>query len=68
MRASEIRDLTIEEIQARLKDEQEKLARLQLNHAVSAIEKPSDLRYNRRMIARLKTILSERQQLAATEQ
>ena len=60
MKASEIRDLTTEEITARLKDETDKLLRLRLNHAVSAIERPSDIQTTRKTIARLKTILTER--------
>ena len=61
MKSSEIRDLTTDEIKARLKDEREKLLRLRLNHAVSAIEIPSDIQHTRRSIARLLTILTERQ-------
>jgi large subunit ribosomal protein L29 len=60
MRASEIRDLTTEELQARIKDERDKLLRLRLNHAVSSIENPSDIKNSRRTIARLETILRER--------
>lgn len=61
MRASEIRDLTTEELQARINDERDKLLRLRLNHAVSAIENPSDIKNSRRAIARLETILRERE-------
>ena len=61
MKASEIRDLTTEEVQARLKDEREKLLRLRLNHAVSAIEIPADIQHTRRSVARLITILKERE-------
>ena len=60
MKASEIRDLTTEELQARIKDERDKLLRFRLNHAVSAIENPSDIKNSRRSIARLETILRER--------
>ncbi len=60
MKAKEIRDLTTGEIAARIKEEQEKLLRLRLNHAVSAIESPSQIRAIRREIARLKTIVRER--------
>ncbi|MDP5171667.1 MAG: 50S ribosomal protein L29 [Bacteroidia bacterium] len=61
MKANEIRDLTTGEIVARIKEEQEKLLRLRLNHAVSAIESPSEIRAVRREIARLTTIVRERQ-------
>jgi large subunit ribosomal protein L29 len=62
MKASEIRDLTTEEINARVKDEREHLLKLRLNHAVSAIERPSDIQQSRKLIARLETILTERNQ------
>ncbi|RMG30028.1 MAG: 50S ribosomal protein L29 [Bacteroidetes bacterium] len=61
MKAKEIRDLTTEEIRARLKDERGKLLRLRLNHAVSSIESPSEIQQTRRGIARLLTILRERE-------
>ncbi len=61
MKTSEIRDLTLEEIQARIKEDQEDLMRLRLNHAVSSIERPSEIQQLRRTIARLKTILRERE-------
>ena len=60
MKAKEIRDLSLQEIEARLKEEQDQLLRLRLNHAVSSIENPSEIRESRRTIARLKTILAER--------
>ncbi|GAB4404719.1 MAG: 50S ribosomal protein L29 [Bacteroidia bacterium] len=60
MKSNEIRELSTAEIQARIKDERDALLRLRLNHAVSAIETPSDIRYARKTIARLKTILRER--------
>ena len=61
MKASEIRELTTDEIIARLKDENDTMLKLRLNHAVSAIERPSDIRDALHNIARLKTILRERQ-------
>ncbi len=61
MKVGDIRELTTEEIIARIKDESENLTRLRLNHAVSSVERPSDIRELRRTIARLKTILRERE-------
>jgi len=61
MKAKEITDLTTQEIEARIVDEKDKLHRLRLKHAVSAIESPSDIRDSRRTLARLSTILRERQ-------
>jgi large subunit ribosomal protein L29 len=61
MKIKDIRELTTPELRARLKDEKDKLVRMQLNHAVSAIERPSDLRQSRKNIARLLTVLRERE-------
>ncbi len=61
MKAKEIRDLTTEEIIARLKDEKEQLLKLKLNHAVSSIENPTKIRDARKTVARLNTILTQRQ-------
>ena len=66
MKAKEIRDLTTQEIIARLKSEGDKLLKLRLNHAVSSIESPSEIRETRKTIARLKTIFTERQQAEKT--
>ncbi len=63
MKVSNIRDLTTEEIVVRISEESENLTRLRLNHAVSAVERPSDIRELKRTIARLKTILQERELL-----
>jgi large subunit ribosomal protein L29 len=61
MTAKEIRDLTDEEIVARIKEDQEELLRVRLNHAISSIERPSEIQRLRRTIARLSTILRERE-------
>ena len=61
MKAKEIRDLTTQEIVARLVEERDKLLKLRLNHAVSSIESPSEIREARKTLARLNTILRERQ-------
>ncbi|MDX1909133.1 MAG: 50S ribosomal protein L29 [Bacteroidia bacterium] len=61
MNVQEIRELSTTEIVTRIKEEQDKLLRLRLNHAVSAIENPSQIRESRKTIARLYTIMRERQ-------
>ncbi len=61
MKTSEIKELTNKEIVERLQVEKENLVRLKLNHAVSPLENPLKLRENKQTIARLKTILRERE-------
>jgi large subunit ribosomal protein L29 len=67
MRAEEIRDLTDEEIQARLAELAEERFRLRMRAATQTLEDPLRLRALRKDVARLKTILRQRQ-LAATQQ
>ena len=61
MKISEIKELTSQEIVERLQVEKENLVRLRLNHAVSPLENPNKLRESKQSIARLKTILRERE-------
>jgi len=61
MNSQEIRELTNAEIIEKIKETQNALTRLKLNHAVSAIESPAAIRSNRRAIARMKTILTQQQ-------
>ena len=64
MKAKESRELSDVDIFANLRDAQAKLNKLQVNHAVTALEDASSIRNTRRDIARLKTILTERQKAA----
>ena len=67
MDPGEIRDLSEEEIETRIDEEQEQLEQLRFQHAVAHLENPSVLRQKRRLIARLKTILNEKRQAEAQE-
>ncbi len=63
MKAKEIRELSVTEIQQRILDEQESLQQLNFQHAIADIQNPMQLRHSRRLVARLQTIL--KQKLAA---
>ncbi len=65
MLASEIRDMTEFGIQTRINELEEERFRLKFRSATEPLENPLRLRTIRRDIARLKTILRERQ-LAAS--
>ena len=60
MKVSEIKDLTIAELQERISTEKEKLLHMKLNHSISPLENPMLIRDTRRTIARLMTILNQR--------
>jgi large subunit ribosomal protein L29 len=61
MKPAEIRELTKEEIQARIEQLQEERFRLRFRAATTELENPMLLRTVRRDIARLMTVLRERQ-------
>mgnify|MGYP003683175005 CR=1 FL=1 len=60
MTASDIRELTVAEIEARIKEDGEMLQRMYFNHAISEIESPAKIRMIKKDIARMHTILGER--------
>jgi large subunit ribosomal protein L29 len=61
MRADEIRELTVDDIKARVAELEEERFRLRFRSASEPLENPLRLRTIRKDIARLKTILTERQ-------
>ena len=61
MKAAEIRDLTDEEIRERISDSQEELFRLSFRSATQQLDNPLLIRQLRRDVARMKTILRERE-------
>jgi len=67
-KATELREMSDEQLQITLKEAIEGLFRLRLKAQTERLDAPSELRKSRRLIARLKTILGEkdRQRQAAT--
>ncbi len=61
MKTTEIKDLTVADLIERIEAEKANLNRMKLNHAVSPVENPAVLRNARRNIARMLTILREKQ-------
>ncbi len=60
MKASEIRELSIKEIEERLDNERLSLVRQKLSHAISPLDNPMKIKESRRNIARMETILHEK--------
>lgn len=67
MKTSEIRNLTTDQLQTRLNDAREELMNLRFQLASGGLTDYTRLRYTRRDIARLETILNEREGSAAKE-
>ena len=61
MRANDIRELTVEDMKARILELEEERFRLNFRSATEPLEDPLRLRWIRKDIARLKTILRERE-------
>ena len=61
MKTSEIIELSKAEIIERIQTDQDSLTRMKMNHAISQLENPKVIVEVRRNIARLKTILRQRE-------
>jgi len=61
MKAFELRNLSDQELKKRIEDEQESLANLKFQKVLSQLENPMKVRHVRRDIARMKTVLRERE-------
>lgn len=67
MKPAEIRALSVDAIRARLNDAKEELMNLRFQQATGELTDYTRLRYTRRLIARLLTILRERETAPQTE-
>lgn len=65
MKPQEIRELSVEEIQQRIDDDEREISQLTFKKAVAGLENPLVLRTLRREIARLKTIKKQKESEAA---
>ena len=61
MKVKEIRELSNEEIIEKLKESKEELFNLRFQQATGNLEKPSRIRELRHTVARMKTVLKERE-------
>lgn len=60
MKATEIRELTVKEVEERIETYEDQLLKLQMNHTVSPLDNPMKINEMRKTIARMKSILTER--------
>jgi large subunit ribosomal protein L29 len=67
MKIHDLRELPDQELRTRLKEEQENLANLFFQKATSQLESPIKIRTVRRTIAKMKTIIRERELKQAKE-
>ena len=59
MNASEIRDLTVDEMQRKLTDLKQELFNLRFQHEIGQLENPRKIQETKQDVARLKTVMRE---------
>ena len=65
MKVSELRELSDQELDKRIRDTEEELVNMRIRKQVGQVEHPHEIRILRRDIARMKTIAGEKQKQAA---
>ncbi|MDZ4699550.1 MAG: 50S ribosomal protein L29 [Rhodothermales bacterium] len=65
MKAKEIREMSADEIRQRIREEKAQLDHLSFQHAIADVQNPIQMRTARRLIARLSTILTQKESTAA---
>ena len=61
MKASEIRELSVEELELKIKELKEELFQLRFQHAINQLDNPMRLKAVKKDIARIKTVLRQRE-------
>ena len=61
MKASEVREMSIADLRDRIEAEKAALDTMKINHAVSPLEDTSKIKKTRKDIARMMTILAEKE-------
>ena len=67
MKASEIRAMSMEELKSKLKDLKSELLNLRFQLAMNQLENPMRVKAVRKDIARINTVISEKEMLGVTE-
>ena len=60
MKTTEIKDMSVQDLQERIASEKARLATMKVQHAVSPVENPSEIKKTRRDIARMLTVLRQK--------
>ena len=67
MKVTDIRELTVDDLRARVKDLDDQIFRLRIQKSMGQLEAPAKVREVRRDLARIKTILLEKEPQAAAK-
>ena len=66
-KATELRQMSDEQLELTVKEAAENLFRLRVQSQTEKLDSPTEIRRNRRLIARVKTIQTEREKASAQE-
>ena len=58
---TELRDLTVDDLEARARELEDQLFRMRVQQSLGQLDAPVKLRFTRRDLARIKTVISEKQ-------
>ena len=59
MKASEIRDMTLDEMHSKISDLKEELLNLRFQHEIGQLENPQRMKQTKKDIARMETVITE---------
>jgi large subunit ribosomal protein L29 len=65
-KVTELRDMSDEQLELTLKEAKENLFRLRIKQQTERLDAPSELRRNRRLVARVNTIKTQREKKAVS--
>ena len=61
---ADLRELSVDELQSRAKELEDQLFRMRIQQSLGQLDAPLKLRFTRRDLARIKTVITEKQQKA----
>ena len=64
MDVAELRDLSVDDLEARAKELEDQLFRMRLQQSLGQLDAPLKLRFTRRDLARIKTVITQKQRAA----
>ena len=64
MDLAELRDLSVEDLESRAKEVEDQLFRMRIQQSLGQLDAPLKLRFARRDIARIKTVITQKQRKA----
>ena len=61
MDVADLRELSVDDLQARAKELEDQLFRMRIQQSMGQLDAPLKLRFTRRDLARIKTVITEKQ-------